>query len=44
LLFQGTYYYGALPNMKQARFEALMVAYERLLREHRILTEVFGLV
>lgn len=44
LFFQGNYYYGALPNMKESQFAPLMEAYERLLREHRILTEVFGLV
>jgi hypothetical protein len=42
LFFQGTYYYGAIPNMKKERLEPLLVEFSRLLNEHPVFAEVFG--
>ena len=44
LFFQGTYYYGALPNMKADRRRALMRRFGALLREHAVFREVFGVL
>ena len=42
LLFQGSYYYGALPNMKAVRRRALLMRFDKLLREHALFRELFG--
>jgi Transposase DDE domain len=44
LFNQGLHWYRALPNMKQERFELLMPAYDRAIREHEIFNRVFGLI
>lgn len=44
LIFQGTYYYGALPNMKEAQFQPLMAKFGELLHELTFFRLAFGLV
>lgn len=44
LFFQGTYYYGAIPNMKPEQFEPLMKKFGELLQEQRVINQIFGLV
>jgi DDE family transposase len=44
LFFQGTYYYGALPNMKADQFEPLVTKFGELLRQQNVFTEIFGLI
>lgn len=44
LFFQGTYYYGALANMKAERRRALLKRFDELLREHAVFREVFGVL
>jgi hypothetical protein len=44
LFFQGTYYYGALPNMKVEQFEPLVAKFGELLAQQRVFTEIFGLI
>ena len=44
LLFQGTYYYGALPNMKADRRRQLMQRFSRLLREQPVFNKLFGVL
>lgn len=42
LFFQGCYYYEALPNMREGDARLLMQAYDRIVREHAVFTQVFG--
>jgi hypothetical protein len=44
LFFQGTYYYGALPNMKPEQFAPLVKKFGELLQEQRVFSAIFGLV
>lgn len=44
LLNQGLFHYAALPNMRADRAEALMVTFDRMLREHAVFREIFGLI
>jgi hypothetical protein len=44
LFFQGTYYYGALATMKPAKRHALMRRFDKLLREHAVFCEIFGVL
>lgn len=44
LFFQGTYYYGALPNMKQDQFEAVVTKFGELVQEQRVFRDVFGVI
>ncbi len=44
LLRQGLYYYGALPNMRESQAQPLVAAFDRLIREHSVLTSVFGII
>lgn len=44
LLFQGSHYYAAIPMMPEKDLIALMTAYARLLREHAVFRDVFGLI
>lgn len=44
LFFQGTYYYGALPNMKIEQFESLVTKFGDLLKEQRVFSEIFGVI
>ena len=44
LFFQGTHYYGALPNMKPEQFAPLVKKFGELLQEQRVFSAIFGLV
>jgi hypothetical protein len=44
LFFQGSYYYGALETMKGAKRYALMRRFDKLLREHALFREIFGVL
>ncbi len=44
LLFQGTYYYGALKHMRQERAEPLLRRFGELVAQHMMLTEMLGLI
>ena len=44
LFFQGSYYYGALAMMKGAKRHALMRRFDKLLREHALFREIFGVL
>ena len=44
LIFQGTYYYGALPNMREEQFQPLMVKFGELLHELAFFRQAFGVV
>jgi hypothetical protein len=44
LFNQGLFHYAALPNMKQERAVGLMAQFDKMLREHRVFREVFGLI
>lgn len=44
LLFQGTYYFSAIPNMKHDNLVRLMRAYDEVLREHAALRDLLGVV
>jgi len=41
---QGLFWYGALPNMGEAKLRKLMSAYANLLREQSMFTKVFGAI
>ncbi len=43
LIRQGLYWYGALPNMSDARLLPLLEAFYRLLRQHDVFMQAFGL-
>ena len=42
LFFQGTYYYGALPNMKAEKRRPLMQRFGEFLREQPVFNKLFG--
>jgi hypothetical protein len=44
LFFQGSYYYGALPNMRPESFDPLIRKFGELLSEQRMFREIFGLI
>lgn len=44
LFYQGCYYYGALPNMKEAKLRPLMEAFGDLLREQSVFNQLFGVI
>ena len=44
LLNQGLHIYEALPNMDDAKLMPIMLAFDRIVREHRIFHAVFGLI
>jgi len=44
LFFQGSYYFGALEMMKGAKRYALMRRFDKLLREHAVFREIFGIL
>ena len=41
---QGLFWYQALPNMREERFQSLMTAYSEILQEHAVMREVFGVL
>ena len=44
LFNQGTYWYSAIPNMRQERLELLMPSFDETIREHAVFNQVFGLI
>ena len=44
LFQQGVYYYGAIPNMREARLKELITEFGRLLSEHPAFSLVFGVL
>ncbi len=44
LLFQGTYWYGRIPRLFEDDLVILMRKYEEVLREHQLITDVFGVI
>jgi hypothetical protein len=44
LIFQGTYYYGALPNMREEQFRPLIEKFGAMLSELVFVRQAFGLV
>ena len=44
LFNQGVYFYGALPMMKEAKFQMLITKYDELLDGIRFFREAYGLV
>jgi hypothetical protein len=41
---QGTFWYGALPNMKDEKALLLMTAFDEVVREHAIFRQIFGII
>ena len=44
LFRQGTYWYGAIPNMRDDWLRRLMTAFDGIVREHAVFREVFGVL
>jgi Transposase DDE domain len=44
LFFQGTFYFGALANMKTEKRQVLLLRFDELLREHAAIREILGLL
>lgn len=44
LYFQGTYYYSALPNMKDHRARPLLEAFDQIVSEHAVFTQILGVL
>ena len=44
LFRQGSYWYQAMPNMRDDWFEKLMTAFDRIVAEHRVFVEVFAVI
>lgn len=44
LFRQGCYWYGCLPNMREDWLLRLMTEFDRIVREHAVFREVFGLI
>jgi hypothetical protein len=44
LFRQGSYWYGAIPNMREARLRDLMAAFVEVLAQHEVLREIFGVL
>lgn len=44
LLRQGTFWYAALPNMRDERLKPLMRAFDEILREHEVFRLLFGVI
>jgi hypothetical protein len=41
---QGTFWFGALPNMREENIALLLPAYDTVIREHEFFREVFGVI
>lgn len=41
---QGSYWYMAIPNMREERLSLLMQAYVEVLREHEFLQDICGII
>jgi hypothetical protein len=44
LFRQGSYWYQAMPNMRDDWFEKLMTAFDRIVAEHRVFREIFAAI
>jgi hypothetical protein len=44
LFRQGLFWYGALPNMREDRLATLMKAFDKIVRDHAVFTQAFGLI
>lgn len=44
LFRQGSYWYRAIPNMREDWLDTLLTAFDRIVREHAIFREVFGVL
>ena len=44
LFRQGSYWYQAMPNMRDDWFEKLMTAFDRIVAEHRVFVEIFAVI
>ena len=44
LFRQGAYWYGAIPNMPDERLRTLMTAFDRIVSNHAVFREVFGVL
>jgi hypothetical protein len=44
LFRQGSYWYGAIPTMRDDWFHKLMSAFDRLLKEHQVFSDVFATI
>lgn len=44
LFRQGLYWYHAIPNMRRSWLEPLMIAFDCVLREHAVFSEIFGAI
>ncbi len=42
LFRQGSYWYSAIPNMREDRLRRLMTAFDSIVREHAVFREAFG--
>jgi hypothetical protein len=44
LFRQGTYWYGAIPNMRQDWLKSLMEAFDKIVAEHAVFREIYALI
>jgi hypothetical protein len=44
LFRQGSYWYDCIPTMREEWLRPLMIAFDRILREHAVLREIFGII
>lgn len=44
LFRQGSYWYGAIPNMRESRLRDLMTAFVEVMAQHEVLREIFGVI
>jgi hypothetical protein len=44
LFTQGVYYYGAIPNMREAKLRVLMTEFARLIQQHEAFSMLFGVL
>ncbi len=44
LFRQGSYWYGAIPNMRESRLRDLMTAFAEVIAQHEIFREIFGVI
>ena len=44
LLRQGTYWYGAMPNMREDWLRPLIEAFDRIVSQHQVFTKIFSAI
>jgi hypothetical protein len=44
LFRQGSYWYGAIPAMRESRLRELMTAFADVIAQHKVLCEIFGVI